>query len=50
MTKIKPTSEPNGFSYHVSDEQLAVFAKLSDLERLQWVDDAKFFTYNDANV
>jgi hypothetical protein len=22
----------------------------SDLERLQWVDDAKFFTYNDANA
>jgi hypothetical protein len=36
--------EPNGFSYYVSDEQLAVFAKLSMLERLQWVDEARLFT------
>ena len=41
---IKITHEPNGFSYYVSDEQLAAFAKLSMLERLQWVDDARLFT------
>jgi hypothetical protein len=34
----------NGFSYFVSDEQLAAFAKMSDLERLQWVEDARLFT------
>lgn len=38
------TNQPNGFSYYVSDEQLAAFAKLSMLERLQWVDDARLFT------
>jgi hypothetical protein len=34
----------NGFSYFVNEEQLAAFAKMSDLQRLQWVDDARIFT------
>jgi hypothetical protein len=34
----------NGFSYFVSEEQLAAFANMSDLQRLQWVDDARLFT------
>jgi hypothetical protein len=34
----------NGFSYIVSEEQLAIFAKMSDLQRLQWVNDARLFT------
>lgn len=42
MKKNEP--ELNGFSYFVSDEQLASFAKMSDLERLQWVEDARLFT------
>ncbi|MDD5329283.1 MAG: hypothetical protein PHX38_04710 [Sulfuricella sp.] len=33
-----------GFSYFVSEEQLRAFAQLTDLERLQWVDDARLFT------
>ena len=33
-----------GFSYYVSDEQLRSFARLTDLEKLQWVDDARLFT------
>ena len=41
MSEISKKTEPNGFSYYVSDEQLAAFAKLSMLERLQWVDDAR---------
>lgn len=44
QTNNQVTAEPNGFSYYVSDEQLAAFAKLSMLERLQWVDDARLFT------
>ena len=44
MSEISKESEPNGFSYYVSDEQLATFAKLTMLERLQWVDDARLFT------
>jgi hypothetical protein len=36
--------EKGGFYYWVSDEQMAAFAKLSDLERLQWVDEARLFT------
>lgn len=33
-----------GFYYYVSDEQLAAFARLSPLERLRWVDEARRFT------
>lgn len=33
-----------GFGYWVSDEQLAAFAKLSPLERLRWLDEARRFT------
>ena len=44
QTSNQSTAEPNGFSYYVSDEQFAAFAKLSMLERLQWVDDARLFT------
>lgn len=33
-----------GFSYHVSDEQLAAFARLTSLQRLQWVEEARLFT------
>ena len=44
MSEINKESEPNGYCYYVSDEQLAAFAKLTMLERLQWVDDARMFT------
>lgn len=33
-----------GFRYYVSPEQIEAFSRLSDLERLQWVDDARLFT------
>ncbi|HLD13145.1 MAG TPA: hypothetical protein VJB18_00320 [Burkholderiales bacterium] len=33
-----------GFYYDVSDEQLEAFAKLTPIERLQWVEDARLFT------
>lgn len=36
--------ENGGFYYWVSDEQMAAFASLSDLERLQWADEARLFT------
>jgi hypothetical protein len=44
ITRVSTPSNANGFSYFVSDEQLAAFAKMSDLERLQWVEDARLFT------
>lgn len=44
MSEISKESEPNGFSYYVSDEQLAAFVKLTMLERLQWVEKARMFT------
>ena len=44
ITRVSTPSEPNGFSYYVSDEQLAAFAKLTMLERLQWVEQARMFT------
>ncbi len=34
-----------GFRYTVSDEQLAAFARLSPLQRLEWVEAAREFTY-----
>ncbi|MCE2999380.1 MAG: hypothetical protein ACK59Y_16460 [Betaproteobacteria bacterium] len=33
-----------GFDYSVSDEQLAAFAKLTMIERLRWVEEARLFT------
>lgn len=33
-----------GFSYHVSDEQLAAFARLTPMQRLEWVEAARQFT------
>ncbi len=33
-----------GYYYRVSDEQLAAFAKLNALERLQWLEEARRFT------
>ncbi len=41
---MSENNKPNGFSYFVSAEQLSVFAQLSMLERLQWVEDARLFT------
>lgn len=36
--------EKDGFGYDVSDEQLEAFAKLTLLQRLQWVEEARLFT------
>ena len=44
MSEISKKTAPNGYSYYVSDEQLAAFAKLTMLERLQWVEEARMFT------
>ena len=32
-----------GFGYYVSDEQLEAFGKLTPLQRLQWLDEARRF-------
>lgn len=32
-----------GFGYYVSDEQLEAYAKLTPLQRLQWLDEARRF-------
>lgn len=42
MTEAK--EKRGGFHYTVSEEQLQAFARLTDLERLQWVEDARLFT------
>lgn len=39
------TSVQAGFRYYVSDEQLAAFARLSDLQRLEWVAMALEFSW-----
>ena len=33
-----------GYTYWVSDDQLAAYARLSPYERLKWVDQARRFT------
>lgn len=33
-----------GYSYHVSDEQLEAFARLTPYERLKWADEIRLFT------
>lgn len=38
------SQDRGGFWYWVSDEQLAAFARLTDYERLQWVDEMRLFT------
>lgn len=40
----EPTKAVGGFSYYVSDEQLAAFARLTPYERLLWVEQARLFT------
>lgn len=41
---MSQNNQKNGFSYFVSHEQLAAFGKLTMLERLQWVENARLFT------
>jgi hypothetical protein len=38
------TESAGGYSYHVSDEQLEAYAKLSLYERLKWLDEIRLFT------
>ena len=33
-----------GYAYHVSDEQLEAFARLTPYERLKWADEIRLFT------
>jgi hypothetical protein len=35
----------NGYRYYVSDEQLAAFARLTPLQRLEWVEAAREFSW-----
>ena len=41
---VKSSKPVGGYSYQVSDEQLAAFARLSPHERLRWVDEMRLFT------
>lgn len=43
---MQPTADESsgGFDYYVSDEQLEAFARLTPLQRLQWVEQARLFT------
>lgn len=43
MKKITAKTK-GGFYYNVSDEQLETFSKLTLLQRLQWVEEARLFT------
>lgn len=44
MAAESKTPITGGFSYHVSDEQLAAFARLTPIQRLEWVEAARQFT------
>lgn len=41
----KKAPPQNGFRYYVSDEQLAAFARLTPLQRLEWVEAAREFSW-----
>lgn len=43
---VEEKKEKGGFGYDVSDEQLEMFAKLILLQRLQWVEEARLFTFD----
>jgi len=43
MTERKP-----GFSYHVSDEQLRAFRRLTPDQRLRWLDEMREFSVRTA--
>lgn len=38
-------SDQGGFRYYVSDEQLAAFSRLTPLQRLEWAEAAREFTF-----
>ena len=44
MNNLHQASQINGFDYVVTDEQMRLYAKMSDLERLEWVESARIFT------
>lgn len=44
MSKSPDHDEPGGYYYYVSDEQLERFGKLTILERLEWLDEARLST------
>ncbi len=48
MDNDERTDRP-GFTYEVSDEQLARFAAATPLQRLQWLEDMRTFTWNAAS-
>jgi hypothetical protein len=41
---VAKTDEMRGFHYHVSDEQLRVFASLTPEQRLSWLEEMREFT------
>lgn len=43
-------SAKGGYRYWVSDEQLAAFARLTPLQRLEWVEAAREFTWLGATA
>ncbi len=40
---IPPKIKMGGYSYSVTDEELAYFSSLSYIDRLRWVDDTRKF-------
>lgn len=41
---MEPRKTKGGFWYEISDEQLEAFARLTPLQRLKWLDEARRFT------
>lgn len=44
MGQRAPEPATGGFGYWVSDEQMAAFARLTPLQRLEWLDQARRLT------
>ena len=43
LSKHSPATKTGGYSYSVTDEELAHFASLAPIDRLKWVDDTRKF-------
>ena len=50
MTESSKNTELKGFSYYVFNEQLAAFTKLTVLERMQWVVEARHEALRKSNI
>lgn len=49
MSNRNDNNAPNGYSYYVSDEQLAQFAKATIEQRIEWLESMQQWTWDNAS-